>query len=86
VIRSVLAIILDRDSEKWFKPARGKFLLFYRSGAGLEYQPAFVAETPTGIVMLEPKMNSQMTDADILVKKYPAMSWCKLASEYSAGR
>jgi type III restriction enzyme len=28
-----LAIVLDRDSLKWFKPAKGQFQIFYRRGA-----------------------------------------------------
>ena len=41
-----LAVILDREAEKWFKPAKGQFQIFYRQGADhLEYQPDFVAET-----------------------------------------
>ena len=28
-----LAVILDRDALKWFKPAKGQFQIFYRSGA-----------------------------------------------------
>ena len=52
----VLAVILDRDSDKWFKPAKGQFQIFYKSGADHpEYQPDFVAETEDAIFMLEPK-------------------------------
>jgi len=29
----ILAVILDREAEKWFKPAKGQFLIFYKSGA-----------------------------------------------------
>lgn len=39
----VLAVILDRDTEKWFKPAKGQFQIFYKRGVEhLEYQPDFV--------------------------------------------
>ena len=38
----VLAVILDRDADKWFKPANGQFQIFYKQGAAtLEYQPDF---------------------------------------------
>ena len=41
-----LAIIVDRESQKWFKPAKGQFQIFYLlGGEHLEYQPDFVAET-----------------------------------------
>jgi type III restriction enzyme len=41
-----LAIMLDHEAVKWFKPARGQFQMYYKLGADhLEYQPDFVAET-----------------------------------------
>ncbi|MDF1659670.1 MAG: DEAD/DEAH box helicase family protein, partial [Verrucomicrobiales bacterium] len=52
----ILAVILDREAEKWFKPAKGQFQIFYKLGAEHpEYQPDFVAETKDAIYMLEPK-------------------------------
>ena len=56
-----LAIILDREAQKWFKPAKGQFQIFYKSGADhLEYQPDFVAETKAMIYMMEPKASNEM--------------------------
>lgn len=81
----VLAVILERDTEKWFKPAKGQFLIFYKQGADhLEYQPDFVAETDDAIYMLEPKASNQMTDAVVLAKKEAAIKWCNNASDYAA--
>lgn len=79
-----LAVILDRESEKWFKPAKRQFQLFYRSGIDhLEYQPDFVAEMSDRVLMLEPKASNQMADANVLAKKDVAVEWCKMASEYA---
>jgi len=81
----VLAVILDRDAEKWFKPAKGQFQIFYKQGAAtLEYQPDFVAETKEAIYMLEPKASNQMEDEIVLAKKEAAIKWCKNASDYAA--
>ncbi len=81
----VLAVILERDAEKWFKPAKGQFQIFYKQGADhLEYQPDFVAETKDAIYMLEPKASNQMEDAIVLAKKESAIKWCKNASDYSS--
>ncbi|CAG9932358.1 DEAD/DEAH box helicase [Candidatus Nitrotoga arctica] len=81
----VLAVILDRDADKWFKPGKGQFQLFYKQGANhLEYQPDFVAETKNAIYMLEPKASNQMEDATVLAKKEAAIKWCKNASDYAA--
>ncbi|NCN89215.1 MAG: DEAD/DEAH box helicase family protein [Gallionella sp.] len=80
----VLAVILDRDAEKWFKPAKGQFLIFYKQGAAtLEYQPDFVAETKEAVYMLEPKASNQMEDEIVLAKKEAALKWCKNASDYA---
>lgn len=79
-----LAIILDRDAEKWFKPAKGQFQLYYQwNGEHPEYQPDFVAETASTIYMLEPKAVGAMQDAEVLAKRDVAVRWCKQASEYA---
>ena len=80
----VLAVILERDAQKWFKPAKGQFLIFYKQGADhSEYQPDFVAETDDAIYMLEPKASNQMGDPIVLAKKEAAIRWCKNASDYA---
>ena len=79
-----LAVILEREATKWFKPAKGQFQLYYKSGADhLEYQPDFVAETKDAIYMMEPKARNELTDEDVLAKKDAAVKWCKQASEYA---
>jgi type III restriction enzyme len=81
----ILAVILDREAKKWFKPAKGQFQIFYKSGADHpEYQPDFVAETDGAIYMLEPKAKSQMGDADVLAKRDAAVKWCQQASAHAA--
>lgn len=80
-----LAVILDRDAEKWFKPARGQFQIYYEWGVDHpEYQPDFVAETADCIYMLEPKASNQMADEEVLAKRDVAVKWCKQASDYTA--
>jgi len=79
-----LAVILDRDALKWFKPAKGQFQIFYKSGSDhLEYQPDFVAETDSAIYMLEPKARNEMSDPDVLAKRDSAMKWCINASDHA---
>jgi len=81
----ILAVILDRETKKWFKPAKGQFQIFYKSGADHpEYQPDFVAETDGAIYMLEPKAKNQMGDADVLAKRDAAVKWCQQASAHAA--
>jgi type III restriction enzyme len=79
-----LAVILEREATKWFKPAKGQFQIYYKSGADHpEYQPDFVAETDKVIYMLEPKARNELTDPDVLAKKAVAEQWCEHASEYA---
>lgn len=80
-----LAIILERDTLKWFKPAKGQFQIFYRDGIEhREYQPDFVAETTDTVYMLEPKASNQMEDPIVIAKRDAAVKWCANASTYSA--
>ncbi len=80
-----LAVILEREAIKWFKPAKGQFQIFYRQGTNhVEYQPDFVAETAEVIYMLEPKMRKEMDDPVVLAKKEAAIKWCRNASEHAA--
>jgi type III restriction enzyme len=79
----ILAIILEREAIKWFKPAKGQFQLYYKwHGDYSEYQPDFVAETAEIIYMLEPKAQNEINDPQVLAKKNVAIQWCKNASDY----
>lgn len=81
----MLAVILERESQRWFKPKRGQFQIYYKWGADHpEYQPDFVAETDDTVYMMEPKMKSEMGDAQVLAKKDVAVKWCQHASEHAA--
>jgi type III restriction enzyme len=80
-----LAVILERDAIKWFKPAKGQFQIYYRQGAEQpEYQPDFVAETADAVYMLEPKASNQLIDPIVLAKKEAAVTWCANATNFAA--
>ena len=79
-----LAVILDREAQKWFKPADGQFQIFYKSGIDhREYNPDFVGEADTCIYMLEAKARNEMDTAQVLAKKEVAIRWCEQASVYA---
>lgn len=79
-----LAVILEREAAKWFKPAKGQFQMYYRDGADhREYQPDFVAENANMIYMLEPKKRAELADPIVLAKKEVAVQWCANASEHA---
>jgi type III restriction enzyme len=80
-----LAIILDRESQKWFKPATGQFQIFYKDGTDQsEYVPDFVAETDDRIYLLESKASNAMNDADVQAKKEAAVTWCRHATQHAS--
>jgi type III restriction enzyme len=77
-----LAVILEREKMKWFRPRKGQFLMFYRwEGGQPEYQPDFVAEGPSCIYMLEVKRSDQMKDDEVLTKRDAGVKWCALAAD-----
>ncbi|MEI7834368.1 MAG: DEAD/DEAH box helicase family protein, partial [bacterium] len=79
-----LAIILDRDADKWFKPAKGQFQIHYKFRTKYpEYQPDFVAETKDTIYMLEPKARNEMDSAEVLAKRDAALTWCQNATVHA---
>lgn len=79
-----LAVILDRDSQKWFRPAAGQFQISYKLGVSHhDYQPDFVAETADCIYMLEPKAKNEMTSSEVLAKKDAAVLWCSRATTHA---
>jgi type III restriction enzyme len=79
-----LAVILEREALKWFKPAKGQFQIYYRQGADhSEYQPDFVAETADTIYMLEPKARNEMEDLVVLAKRDVAVTWCRYATDFA---
>jgi len=80
-----LAVILDRDSERWLKPLKDQFQIFYRLGANqAQYVPDFVAETSDTIWMIEGKARNQLATPEVLAKKEAAELWCGRASAHTA--
>ncbi|NJD68287.1 MAG: type III restriction endonuclease subunit R [candidate division NC10 bacterium] len=79
-----LAVILARETHKWFKPVQGQFPITYKVDVEYhDYVPDFVAETAAAIYMLEAKARNEMTDADVLAKKDAAILWCSHATTHA---
>jgi len=79
------AIILERDAQKWLKPAKGQFQIYYKLGAEQpEYVPDFVAETEAIILMVETKARTDISTQEVQAKAAAAMQWCKHASDHAA--
>lgn len=78
------AVILERDAQKWFKPAKGQFQIDYKLGMEQkEYVPDFVIETEDCIAMIETKASKDLNDPEVQAKAQAASTWCKHASDYA---
>lgn len=80
-----LAVIIDRDAcvDKWIKPARNQFRIDYRSGEA--YEPDFVVETKTKVLICEVKAQNELDDTTVKAKAAAATKWCRTATQYAPG-
>jgi len=78
------AVILDRDTDKWFRPVKGQFQIFYKYASEQpEYVPDFVAEANGKIYMVETKARGDLADAEVQAKADAAAKWCQHARDYA---
>ena len=79
-----MAVIIDRDGLRWFKPAKGQFRLTYRVGLQeTPYVPDFVVETTGEIVMVETKARKELGTPEVVEKSRAAREWCGHATEHA---
>lgn len=79
-----LAVILDRDANKWMRPTWAQLQLVYRLGTDeREYVPDFIAEIDAKMLIVEVKALRSMQDVDVLAKRDAAMAWCDFASAHA---
>ncbi len=79
------AVILERDAQKWFRPVKGQFQIYYQLGAEqAEYIPDFVAETDDAILMVETKKRDELKSDEVQAKATAAARWCGQTSDYTA--
>lgn len=80
------AYILENDKEvlKWLRPAQNQFRIYWANNSR-QYYPDFVVETADAIYMIETKAADQMDSAEVLDKKKAAETYCRYASEFTAG-
>ena len=78
------AVILERDTDKWFKPAKGQFQIFYKLGVEQpEYIPDFVVETAHYLLICETKARQDMGTDEVKAKADAGALWCRHASEHA---
>lgn len=80
-----LAVVVEADpnTEKWIKPGRNQFRIDYRSGEA--YEPDFVVETKTNMLICEVKAQNELDDTTVKAKAAAATKWCKTATEHAPG-
>jgi type III restriction enzyme len=74
----VFAIILDNGSEKWVKPTKKEFPIYYRDGT---YVPDFLAETSDAKYVCEVKGVTELGDETVQRKAMALYEWCQHANE-----
>lgn len=80
-----LAQVLEREAEKWFRPVAGQFQIHYHYQESWHpYQPDFVAETQTELLLLEVKASHELSDLVVQEKARVARQWCAEASRHAA--
>lgn len=81
-----LAVTIDGDAnvEKWLKPSRSQFRIDFRSGEA--YEPDFVVETKTRMLICEVKARNELDDSTVKAKAAAATKWCTTATAYAPGR
>jgi type III restriction enzyme len=78
------AVILERDADKWFKPAKGQFQMVYKLGAEQpEYVPDFVVATAHSLLMVETKARNELGNDDVMAKARAGALWCQHASNHA---
>ncbi|MDO9402386.1 MAG: DEAD/DEAH box helicase family protein [Polaromonas sp.] len=78
------AVILERDADKWFKPAKGQFQVFYKLGVEQsEYVPDFVAETAHFVLMVETKARNELGSDEVKAKTEAGAVWCGHAADHA---
>ena len=80
-----LSVTIDGEAcvEKWLKPGRNQFHIDYRPSEA--YEPDFVVETTTQMLVLEVKARNELDDPIVKAKATAAIKWCKTATTYAQG-
>lgn len=80
----LMAIILEREARRWFRPLRGQLNIWYRQGVHeAEYVPDFVAATAECHWLIETKRASDVASDEVQAKAAAGTTWCNHASNYS---
>lgn len=77
----VMAVILDRDAQKWFRPKKADITIYFSGDE--RYEPDFVAEATAAKYLIEVKRDDEIADPIVLAKASAATVWCEHATEHA---
>lgn len=72
----------DTSVEKWLRPAPNQFNIIWNK-YGNNYEPDFIVETKSEIIMVEVKQDTEILSNDVQEKRKAAVEYCKYATEYN---
>ncbi len=77
------AVILEDDNsvEKWMRPARKQFNIWWDKYSRQQYEPDFIVETAACIYMVETKMGSEVDTKEVQLKANAGKKYCEAATD-----
>lgn len=80
------AVILEDDDfvEKWMRPAKKQFNIWWDKYSRRQYEPDFVVETADCIYLVETKMKSEIETEEVQLKAKAGKKYCEAATEFNA--
>jgi type III restriction enzyme len=76
-----VAVDADPSVERWMRPGREQIRIEYKSGEG--YEPDFVVETTSRMLLCEVKASNELDDPVVRAKAAAAVKWCKAATDHA---
>jgi len=80
------AVILEDGDfvEKWMRPAKKQFNIWWDKYSRRQYEPDFVVETADCIYLVETKMKSEIETEEVQLKAKAGKKYCEAATEFNA--
>lgn len=83
-LERTIGVILDRESEKWFRPFSGQISIgYYFDNRAGKYEPDFIAETEKVICMIETTNKIASSIPYLKERSLAVIRWCKHISDFS---
>lgn len=77
----MMAVILERDAQRWFRPKKADIWINYTGDD--RYEPDFIVEAESTKYLIEVKHDDELTDPVVVAKADAAIAWCEAASGHA---